>query len=79
VRSIRLYAALSNKRVQVDRTPNGNFCSVLIDGPKPNRLPVTEIPFDEKPTEDAEPATGVLNERETETAVRPGKERHPCS
>jgi hypothetical protein len=33
-------------------------------GLKPNGLPVTEIgsPLDEKPTEDAEPATGVLDE-----------------
>jgi hypothetical protein len=32
-----------------------------IDGPKPSRLAVTEIrnQFDEKPTEDAEPATSV--------------------
>ena len=80
LRSIRLFAAISNKRVRVDRTPMA-ILQRVIDRPKPNVLPVTEVrnPFDEKPTEDAEPATGVLNERETETAVRPGKERHPCS
>jgi hypothetical protein len=37
VRSIRLFAALSNKRIRVDHTPNGNFAAVLIDGPKPNQ------------------------------------------
>jgi hypothetical protein len=55
----------------VDRTPDGNFAGVLIDGPKPNRLPVTEIrsPLDEKPGDDAEPPTGVLDERKTGTPV----------
>ena len=48
-----------------------------IDGPKPSRLAVTEIrnQFDEKPTEDAEPATSVPDERGTETAAGPSKER----
>jgi len=77
--SIRLAAALSNKRIRVDRTPDGNFAAVLIDGPKPNRLPVTEIriPLDEKPTDDAEAATSVLDERETETANLTDTGRHP--
>jgi hypothetical protein len=53
--------AFSNKRIRVDRTSDGNFVAVLIDGPKPNRLPVTEIrsPLDGKLTEDTEPAAGV--------------------
>jgi hypothetical protein len=57
--------------------PPGEFCSVRIDGPKPNRLPVMEIrsPLDEKPTEDAEPAMGVLDERETYTATSPARQR----
>jgi hypothetical protein len=52
--------AFSNKRIRVDPS-DGNFVAVLIDGPKPNRLPVTEIrsPLDGKLTEDTEPAAGV--------------------
>jgi hypothetical protein len=47
------------------------FLSGADRGPKPSRLAVTEIrnSFEEKPTEDAERATGVLDERETETAM----------
>jgi hypothetical protein len=77
--SIRLAAALSNKRIRVDRTPDGNFAAVLIDGPKLDRLPMAErsSPFDEKPTCDAKPATGVLDERETETATGPANSNPP--
>ena len=72
--------AVSNKRIRVDRTPDGNFAAVLIDGPRPNRLSVRETrsPLDEKPTEDAETSMRVLDEQETETAV-PAKKRHSPS
>jgi hypothetical protein len=38
-----------------------NFAAVLIDVPKPKRLPEIRSPLDEKRIEDAEPATGVLD------------------
>jgi DNA invertase Pin-like site-specific DNA recombinase len=62
--SVRLAAALSNKRIRVDRTPEGNFEAVLIDGPRLNRLPVSQVEnsFDEKPAEPVEPATSLLDD-----------------
>ena len=40
---------------------------------------MTEIrsPLDEKPNEDAKPVMGVLDERGTETAAKPGKRKTP--
>jgi len=43
-----------------------------VDGPKPNRMPMTKIrnPLDENPTEGAETTAGVLDERKQILSLR---------
>jgi hypothetical protein len=48
VRSTRLFATPSNKRIGVGDTPDGTFAPTLVDGPKPNR-PASD--GDQKPYE----------------------------